>query len=485
MTSIRSAIRSIAVFALFIASAVTAAERPNFVFIIADDLTFRDIGCYGGQAHTPNIDRLATEGMKFTRCFQSAPMCSPTRHNIYTGLYPVKSGAYPNHTFAKAGTKSIVQYLKPLGYRVALSGKKHIGPATVFPFEYSGKKNNPDMAVIEKLFAECETKEKPFCLFACSNEPHSPWNKGDASRYPAAKIKLPPYIADTPVVRENFSRYLAEITYYDGQVGQILALLDKHKLSDRTLVIVVTEQGNGFPFAKWTCYGHGLQSAMIARWPGKVKPGAVTDAIVEYTDIVPTFVAAAGGTPNSVLDGASFIPILTGQSDHHKDYTFGIMTTRGIINGSDAYPIRTVRDSKYRLIWNLNSSVKFTNACTKAVHFQSMVAAGNAGDQKAKSLVQRYHYRPELELYDCDTDPLELHNLAANTEYAKDVARLKAKLQAWMTEQGDRGIETELDALLHQGRYKNMTREEAEKVWQKRQTGAKKNKSANKKKTSS
>ena len=99
---------------------------------MADDLTYRDIGCYGGQAHTPNIDRLATEGMRFTRCFQAAPMCSPTRHNIYTGLYPVKSGAYPNHTFAKDGTKSVVQYLKPHGYRVALSGKTHIAPKSIF-----------------------------------------------------------------------------------------------------------------------------------------------------------------------------------------------------------------------------------------------------------------------------------------------------------------------------------------------------------------
>ena len=135
------------------ASVAAAATRPNLLFIIADDCTFRDIGCYGGQAHTPNIDRLAEQGMRFTQSFQAAPMCSPTRHCIYTGLYPVKSGAYPNHTFAKDGTKSIVHYLKPLGYRVALSEKKHIAPKAVFPFEYSGKKN-PDFAAVEKLFAD-------------------------------------------------------------------------------------------------------------------------------------------------------------------------------------------------------------------------------------------------------------------------------------------------------------------------------------------
>lgn len=157
-----------------------AAEKPNFVFINADDLTHHDLGCYGGQAKTPQIDTLAGEGMRFMRCFQTAPMCSPTRHTIYTGLYPVKSGAYPNHTFANDGTKSIVQYLQPLGYRVALSGKTHIGPKEVFPFEYSGKGNNPDMAAIDTLFSECEKSDTPFCLFACSNEPHTPWNKGDA-----------------------------------------------------------------------------------------------------------------------------------------------------------------------------------------------------------------------------------------------------------------------------------------------------------------
>jgi N-sulfoglucosamine sulfohydrolase len=276
-------------------SSLAAADPPNIIFINADDLTHRDLGCYGGQALTPNIDKLATEGMRFTRCFQAAPMCSPTRHNIYTGLYPVKSGAYPNHTFAKDGTKSIVHFLKPLGYRVALSGKTHISPKEVFPFEYSGKKNNPAMAAIEKLMTESKEAGNPFCLFACSNEPHSPWNLGDASQYPPEEIELPPYIVDTPEMRDAYSRYLAEITYYDGQVGGILALLEKHGLSENTLVMVTSEQGNGFPFAKWTLYDSGLQTALIARWPGKIDSGATADAMVEYVDLVSTFVEVAGG----------------------------------------------------------------------------------------------------------------------------------------------------------------------------------------------
>ena len=97
-------------------------------------------------------------------------------------------------------------------------------------------------------------------------------------------------------MRETFSRYLAEISYYDGQVGEILGLLDKHGLSENTMVMVVSEQGNGFPFAKWTCYESGLQSAMIVRWPGKVKAGSETDAMVEYVDVTPTFIDIAGGS---------------------------------------------------------------------------------------------------------------------------------------------------------------------------------------------
>ena len=197
---------------LVLAGIAVAADKPNLLFIIADDCTFHDIGCYGGQAHTPNVDKLATEGMRMKSCFQTAPMCSPTRHSIYTGLYPVKSGAYPNHTFAKDGTLSVVQYLKPLGYRVALSGKRHIAPEEVFPFEYSNAKGdggNPSMEAIDKLFGECKGSETPFCLFACSNEPHTPWNKGKEYRklYPADKIKFRPYMVDTPKTRERYVNY--------------------------------------------------------------------------------------------------------------------------------------------------------------------------------------------------------------------------------------------------------------------------------------
>lgn len=426
-----------------------ADTRPNILFVIADDCTFRDLGCYGGQASTPNIDRLANEGMRMTHCFQCAPMCSPTRHNIYTGQYPVKTGAYPNHTQTFDNVRNITHYLKPLGYRVALSGKTHIGPQQLFKFEYSGEKNNPDMAAIDTMISECAASSTPFCIFACSNEPHSPWNKGDASQYPVADVKLPPYLADTPEVRDCFSRYLAEITYYDDQVGQLLSLLKKHDRIEDTLVVVVSEQGNSFPFAKWTCYDSGLQSAMIVRWPGHVKPASTTDAMLEYVDITPTLVDVAGGELDNTLDGKSFADVLAGKTNQHKEHVFGLMTTKGIINGNASYPIRSIRSRTHKLILNLQPDQLFTNACTKSKEFKSIVAAADAGDEQAKWVVKNYQHRPAVEFFDVLNDPLEMHNLADHPEHQGTIADLKSELAAWMKSQGDSGIETELKANSH------------------------------------
>ncbi|QDU91187.1 Choline-sulfatase [Pirellulimonas nuda] len=441
---------SLLVFLLTTAAA-PAAGRPNFLFIIADDCTFRDLGPYGGQAHTPRLDRLAEQGMRFTRCFQAAPMCSPTRHNIYTGLYPVKSGAYPNHTFAKPGTKSVVHYLQPLGYRVALSGKTHIAPKQVFPFEFSGKAN-PDMAAVDKLMSECAATGEPFCLFACSNEPHTPWDKGDPSRYDAPSLKLPPAFVDTHETREAMTRYLAEVTYFDSQVGQLLDTLEAHGLAENTLVMVVSEQGSSLPFGKWTCYDTGLQSACIVRWPGVVPPGAVSDAMVEYVDVLPTFVEAAGGDPAPVLDGRSFLPVLRGERERHKEFVYGLMTTRGIQNGSDHYGIRSVRSDRYKYIRNLSPGETFQNACVTSPEFRSWVRAAEDGNADAADKVRRYQHRPAEELYDIVADPYEWTNLADHPHLAATKAELSRQLDAWMDAQGDRGVETELEAREHLAR---------------------------------
>ncbi len=443
-------------------------SKPNLVFIIADDCTYLDMEVYGGQARTPTLNKLAKEGLTFNRCFQTAPMCSPTRHNIYTGLYPVRSGAWPNHTRVYPGTKSVAHYLRQAGYRVALSGKTHVSPRESFPFEYSddfrrdGPGTTPLFANLRKLLTECQDSDTPFCLFACSNEPHTPYTKGDASAYPPASLKLPPSFVDTPETRESFSKYLAEITYYDWQCGALLDLLDEFKLRDNTMVIVVSEQGSAFPFAKWTCFELGLASGMIVRWPGVVGAGTTSDALVEYVDVTPTLLEAAGVNAKPLkLDGRSFLPVLLGRTTEHKTYTYGLHTTRGIINGSDAFGIRSCGTKQHRYIRNLHPDTLFTNAVTrkggdgKAAFWNSWQEKAATGNTHARAMVSKYQQRPPEELYDVVKDPHCLVNLINDPKLVEKRRELSSQLDAWMKSQGDKGAATEENAHTRQGKARN------------------------------
>ncbi|MEM9418867.1 MAG: sulfatase [Planctomycetota bacterium] len=460
-------------FALWLLLAVFSvscvADKPNLLLIIADDCTYLDMEVYGGQASTPNLKKLAQQGMQFSRCFQAAPMCSPTRHNIYTGIYPVKSGAWPNHSRVYPGTKSIAHYLRDAGYRVALSGKTHIGPKESFPFEYSVEFRSADPSSTDpypelaKLFAESKSAGTPFCLVACSDEPHTPYSKGDVSAYDPEKLLLPPTFVDTAETRREYAKYLAEITYFDTQCGALLNLLDAHNLAETTFVMVISEQGSGFPFAKWTCYELGLASGMIARLPGVIEPGAKSDALVEYVDIAPTFLSLAGAQIPEAMDGQSFLPVLTGDVIEHKTYTFGLQTTRGIGNAPPQYAVRSAGTKTHRYIRNLNHTATFNNVVTrpggdKADFWMSWIERAESGDPHAELMTARYQKRPAEELYDVEKDPHCLDNLVDDPQYEELKAELSHHLDAWMKSQGDEGIATEALAHTRKARYKENKR---------------------------
>ncbi len=425
-------------------------QQPNILLFLADDCTYRDLGCYGSSdAITPTIDNFAKEGMQFSYCFQAASMSSPTRSNLYTGIYPVKSGAYPNHTFVKDGTKSIVQYLAPKGYRTGLLGKTHISPKSSFPFEYLGDKADElDFSKMDEFLNSVSQNKQPFCLFVCSHQPHGPYTQGDPSKYDPSKVKLPPYFVDTKETRAEFIKYLAEINYLDWEFSQALELLKKYGYSDNTIVIFTSEQGNSFPFSKWTCYGTGLQSGFLARWPGKIKPETKSDAMIEYVDVVPTFMEIAGLKPPKELEGKSFLPVLLGKETTHKKYVYGIQTTHGILAGSDYYGVRTVRSEKFRYILNLTPEATFKNITMNGPTFKSWIRKGDT-DPKAKELAYKYQHRPAEELYDVVNDPYEMNNLAENPVYAKEKKELNNKLTKWMQSQGDKGQQTEMESLEH------------------------------------
>lgn len=447
-----------------------AAERPNLVIFIADDLSYCDLGPWGNpDVRTPHLDRLASEGMKLTRCYTPAPICSPTRLALFTGLYPVKNGGYPNHSAVHKGTQSLVHYLKPLGYRVGIVGKTMFAPEDSFPFDYpksssrekaakktKPKKSSPDESDEEaaddqdldfgaiKQYIK-QDNSQPFCLVVASHQPHGPWTKGDPAQYQADKISMPPYIVDTPETREERTRYLAEVTFLDQELGRTLKILEASGQADNTLFVFLSEQGSSFPGGKYNLYDVGIRSATVARWPGKIKPGSESDAISSYVDIVPTFVEAAGGKAVAGLDGRSLLPVLTGATKKHSDYVFGIATSLGVKGVTTPYGIRCVRDEQFKLILNLNPENEFP--CSRAAHSHTSSWVVKAkSDAKARQRLDQFLHRPALELFDLKKDPWEQTNIASEPAHRKTVARLRRELDLWMKQQGDLGNHTELEA---------------------------------------
>ena len=445
--------------------------KPNVLLIIADDMCWRDCGCYGNkEVKTPNIDRLAADGMRFDAMFTATAMCAPTRQQLYTGIFPVRNGAYPNHSRVYPGTKSVVHHLKALGYRVGLIGKTHFGPRESFPFEFlpGGKGGASNTKAIADFVNR--DKGKPYCLIVCSNEPHSPWSKGESGAYPPGKLTVPPYLVDTAVTRRGLSKYYAEITFLDGQVGGCMDVVEKSGRKADTMFIFTSEQGSSFPFGgKWTCYENGLKTAFVVRWPAGVKAGSATGAMAQYVDVVPTLVEAAGGEPGKIdtgrggapgggrgFDGRSFLGVLLGKTDRHRDCVYGAHTTRGIINATQGgYPIRSVRSATHKYILNCNHEATFTNAATRGAGataiWGSWVASAKT-DKFAADRVKWYQHRPAEELYDLAQDPYELKNIADDPACGKVKAELKKRLLAWMAQQGDKGNETEAGARRRQGR---------------------------------
>jgi N-sulfoglucosamine sulfohydrolase len=451
-----------------------AQDKPNVVLVIADDMRWSDMGCYGNKdIHTPNIDKLAKEGMRFTRCFTATAMCAPTRQQLYTGMFPIRNGAYPNHSKVYKGVKSLPHHLKELGYRVAISGKKHFGPPAAFPFKNLG---DPLSVKKSEAFVK-DASDKPFCLVVTSHNPHSPYTEGDASRYDPKKLTLPKNFIDTPENRISLSKYYAEITELDRETGEFMEMIERLGKTENTIFMFTTEQGSSFPFGKWTCYESGLHTGLVVRWPGKVKPGSTTDAMVQYVDFVPTLIEAAGGESTKVktgrpdadgkagFDGKSFLSVLLGKESKHHDYVYGIHTSYGVNNAS-AYPIRSIRGERYKLVWNPIPNGLFSNSV--ANNYRKRYFDGTKAKEEGtnQELAKHYLFHPEFELYDVTKDEFELEDQSGNPEFASIKQELTTTLKAWCVQQGDADpIKSEEDAIKRQGKHRwKKTKETRAKV---------------------
>lgn len=428
------------------------ATLPNIVLFIADDLGVNDISPYGNQVvKTPNLDRLSTESLRFTHAFAGSPTCGPSRSTILTGLMPFRHGAHGNHSGVKENTKSIVQYLQSLGYKVAIAGKLHVGPEEVFAFERISKTNVPEPGFEKKpglhydlnmdpvdTWLSKQKSDRPFVLIVADHSPHVVWT--EKSTYDPAEVDIPSVHVDTEETRKSRARYYEDITKMDHNLGRLLGSLEKHHLSENTMLVFTADQGPQWPFAKWSLYDDGVRVPLMIRWPGQVNPGSQTDAMVSQVDLLPTFVEIAGGNAPENIDGKSFLPVLKGKKNTHRDVVFATHTGDGMMNRS---PSRMLRTKQYKYILNLAPEGVYHTHMDKAKdhdggreYWDSWVEKAKT-DQHAAAVLQRYHHHPAEELYDLEADAHEIHNLAADRTYAKMITRYRKQMAAWRQSQGD------------------------------------------------
>ncbi len=428
----------------FLATAAcsAAAERPNLVVFIADDLGGRDTTPYGAtDIRTPNIERLAREGLKFTQAHVASPSCAPSRAALLTGLMPARNGAEPNHSRPRAEIKKLPAYLQELGYEVASFGKvAHYNHGSYYGFDHvagEGFHNHAGIpAAVEYL--KIRQRDKPLCIFVGTNWPHVPWPQ--TQDYQPADMNLPPTFVDTPQTRHWRTRYSAAVTKADDDLGTILVAVKEQLDPQNTFVFFTSDHGAQWPFGKWNLYDTGTRVPLIVAGPG-IKAGTATGALTSWIDLLPTLVELAGGMPPAEIDGRSLAGVLFGKSNEHRDQVFTTHSGDGRFN---VYPIRAVTDGRWKYVTNLHPEYQHATHINRAAagdglsYWRSWETAAES-DERAATIVQRYQQRPREELYDLTADPYEQKNLAADPQQSQRLSAMREQVAAWMKSQGDAG----------------------------------------------
>jgi uncharacterized sulfatase len=395
-------------------------ERPNIIFYLSDDQDQLDYGCYGNpKVKTPNVDQLALEGMSFTNFYTAQAICSPARSQIFTGMYPFKNGCMANHIGVKRNIKSITQYLKAAGYEIVLAGKSHVKPNKVFQWTHYFPPIDKRFLPMDKIESYIKNAEKPFCIFLASDFPHGPY-PSDGS-YTKKNIHRLPYNGKN--IPDFKPGYYQNIESDDQQLGEIIKMVDKYGLRNKSMFIYAADHGIS---GKWGLSEQGLKVPFVVRWPGKIKPNTSSDVLLSLVDILPTLLEVADVKLPENVDGKSFSKVLEGKDTKVNDYIFGVASNQNI-QKCLIFPSRMVRGDRYKLIKNFNAlEVYESNLGADPVINEFIKIGANAFPQK-----------PYEELYDLENDPYQKKNLAKNPEYLSVKEKLSAVLENWMGKQND------------------------------------------------
>ena len=401
-----------------------ANDRPNILWIMIEDWS-PDLSCYGTKGvHTPHVDQLAAQGIRYERAFTTSPVCSTSRSAMMTGFHQNYIGAHQHRTDDKKplphGIRPIPHLLADAGYYTCVMSRK-----TDCNFL-------PDKR--QELFMGDDWKDRdpdqPFFARITFSGTHRAWKRDPQRPIDIKDVELPPYYPDTPFVRRDWANGLEQMQLVDREVGGILKRLDDEGLADNTLVFFIGDHGRCHIRGKQFLYDPGTHVPMIMRWPGKIETGQVSDDLVMSIDICATVLEAAGVTAPVPLHGAS----LFSDAVKQRQYTFAARDKMDTTHDA----MRSIRSKDRKLILNLMPERAYCQFSFYKESAYPILAEMNVLNLQGKLTPEQAAFmspkKPPIELYDLRSDPHEVHNVADDEKYAGVKSELLAQLQQWRNE---------------------------------------------------
>ncbi len=444
-------------------------NQPNILFCIADDASMKSFGAYGCDwIKTPAVDRLAKEGALFSNAYNCNPKCAPARACLVTGKYSWQLKEACNHVpHFPNEFKYYPHLLMDAGFHVGYTGKgwspgtydsEHnpAGPS------YNDIKLTPpykgiapiDYASNFEAFLDANEENKPFCFWLGTREPHrfyelDSWKKAGRN---LAEAEVPGFYPDNKTIRGDLQDYALEVEWYDSQVGKAIKALEARDLLENTLILITSDHGMPFPRVKGQIYEEGFHVPLVAYWKGVIQPGRVIEDFVSFPDVAPTIMEAVGLKPHEQMTGKSFLQLLkskkSGQIDKTRDHVLlgkeRHDVGRANEDGTDlAYPVRAIRNETFLYAHNIkperypvgNPEYDYRNCDNSPT--KSYLTSLKPEDKEYPYFEMSFGFRDEEELYNIQTDPDCLHNLASLPAYAEIKAKLRQQMEAELIEQGD------------------------------------------------
>jgi N-sulfoglucosamine sulfohydrolase len=444
----------IAALALTIAG-LPAAQPPNILFFTADDMNFNSSAVFGGPIKdlTPNVDRLAAEGLRFEHAYSTVAVCQPVRQTMFTGLYPHRSGSmgfFP----VKPEVRTLNEQLRDAGYLISRFGKgPHLQPADKFCADVGddtiSRRPTKLAEATRMVLRKAREQGRPFFHNVNCYDPHRPFigMKGPddlaEGEPPSRHVKVeeitevPGFLEDLPEIRRELAGYYTNVRRLDDAVGAVLAVLKEEGFADNTIVVFYGgDHGMSFPFAKSNSYENSSRGALIVRWPGVTKPGSVDrHHMVSTLDFTPTLLDSASLPAIPKIDGRSFLPALKGEKMPGWDRVF---TVYNAAFGNNWLPMRCMRTRDRSYIWNAwsDGTKKYHTENMAGLTWKAMLAAADTNPAiKARTMMNTFRV-PE-EFYDLTTDRCERSNLIDDPAHQAGIQTMRRELLDLMQRTGD------------------------------------------------